>query len=231
MRWTMGKPALSMAAVFLLLSCAAAGQHSAPAKTAHSATAPAESADAIWADLMRGNQRFVAGKPAAREYVKLRSRLAKGQSPKTIVLGCADSRVGPELLFDKSLGDLFVVRVAGSVAGPVDLASIEYAYEHLGSPLLVILGHSDCGAVKAACSGQALPAPNLEALGEKIRPACSKPGPSDNTQLSVEQNVRKSAGDVLANSPILREAVEQGKLHVIPAVYDLASGRVTRLKD
>jgi len=221
---------LYLAVILAALVLAASAQHSSSDKAEHAAAASTASPDAIWDDLMAGNKRFVAGHPASREYVNLRHQLAKGQSPSTIVLGCADSRVGPELVFDKNLGDLFVVRAAGNVAGPIDLGSIEYAVEHLGSSLIVVLGHSDCGAVKAACTHETLPAPNLSAIGEKIRPACAK-GDKNAIQASVEQNVRKSAKDLLANSAILREFVHEGKVHIVPAVYDLDSGEVVRLKD
>jgi len=222
---------LYLAVVLAALILAASAQHSSSDKANHAAAASTASPDAIWDDLMAGNQRFVAGHPASREYVNLRHQLAKGQSPNTIVLGCADSRVGPELVFDKNLGDLFVVRAAGNVAGPIDLGSIEYAVEHLGSSLIVVLGHSDCGAVKAACTHETLPAPNLSAIGEKIRPACAKGGDKNAIQASVEQNVRKSAKDLLANSAILREFVHEGKVHIISAVYYLDTGEVVRLKD
>ena len=221
---------LYFAVTLSALALAAWAQHSSP-EAGHAAAASTASPEAIWDDLMAGNKRFVAGRSASREYVNLRRELAKGQSPKTIVLGCADSRVGPELVFDKNLGDLFVVRAAGNVAGPIDLGSIEYAVEHLGSSLIVVLGHSDCGAVKAACSSETLPAPNLAAIGEKIRPACTKGGDKNATQASVEQNARKSAKDLLANSAILREFVQEGKVHIIPAVYYLDTGEVVRLKE
>jgi len=221
---------LYLAVTLAALMLAASAQHSSSDKSDHAAAASTASPDAIWDDLMAGNKRFVTGHPASREYVNLRHQLAKGQSPNTIVLGCADSRVGPELVFDKNLGDLFVVRAAGNVAGPIDLGSIEYAVEHLGSSLIVVLGHSDCGAVKAACTHETLPPPNLSAIGEKIRPACAT-GNKNAIQASVEQNVRKSAKDLLANSAILREFVHEGKVHIIPAVYYLDSGEVVRLKE
>lgn len=137
----------------------------APAKGA------ATAADAVWADLMKGNERFRAGRPRARRPAAARPDLAKGQHPNTIVLGCADSRVSPELVFDQDLGDLFVVRVAGNVADPAALGSLEYAVEHLHSTLLVVLGHERCGAVLAALSGETMPSPSLAALVGKIKPA------------------------------------------------------------
>jgi carbonic anhydrase len=96
---------------------------------------------------MAGNKRFVAGKPRAHALVSLRRKLASRQQPNVIVLSCSDSRVSPELVFDQTLGELFVVRTAGNVADPVGLGSIEYAVDHIHSPVLVVLGHQKCGAV------------------------------------------------------------------------------------
>ena len=110
---------------------------------------------------MDGNKRFMAGKPQMRALVSLRQKLASGQSPNVIILSCSDSRTSPELIFDQSLGDLFVIRTAGNVADPVALGSIEYAVDHIHSPLLVVLGHSKCGAVTAACSGEKMPSRQL----------------------------------------------------------------------
>src|SRR5258707_4093215 len=129
------------------------------------------SASEIWADLMEGNRRFVAGKPKARQLVVLRNSLAKDQHPNVVVLACSDSRVSPEILFDKSLGDLFVIRSAGNIADAVGVGSIEYAVEHLGSSVLVIMGHTKCGAVTAACSREKMPTSNLQAIVDKIDPA------------------------------------------------------------
>ena len=129
----------------------------------------------LWAELMEGNQRFVSGQTRSRESVLLRHTLAQGQHPGVIVLACSDSRVAPELLFDQNLGDLFVVRAAGNIADPIEVGSIEYAVEHLGSSLLVVLGHEKCGAVTAACSGEKMPTSSLQAIVDKIRP-CSGAG-------------------------------------------------------
>jgi carbonic anhydrase len=223
---------LCLAFTLSALALAASAQHSSTDTIDRTAAPPSTaSPETIWDDLMAGNKRFVTGHPASREYVNLRHQLAKGQSPNTIVLGCADSRVGPELVFDKNLGDIFVVRTAGNVAGPIDLGSIEYAVEHLGSSLIVVLGHSECGAVKAACSNETLPTPNLSAIDEKIRPACTKSSDKSATQASVEQNARKSGKDLLANSATLREFVRDGKVHIIVAVYYLDTGEVVRLKE
>jgi carbonic anhydrase len=188
----------------------------------------------LWIDLLAGNKRFVSGTPQAREFIKTRQELAEGQHPRVIVLGCADSRVSPELVFDKNLGELFVVRTAGNIADPIALGSIEYAVEHLHSSLLVVLGHEKCGAVGAAAAGGKLPTANLEAIVKKITPAL-KPlqqgGATGDllTSLGVEANVRLSVRDLVKNSPILRHELDAGKLMIIPAVYRLASGEVNRI--
>jgi len=196
---------------------------------------PKETAEAtaIWTDLMECNRRFVAGEATTRELVSTRRELAKGQHPKVIVLTCSDSRVSPELLFDKNLGELFVIRTAGNVADKVALGSIEYAAEHLKAPVLVILGHEKCGAVTAAASGAEMPTDNLSAIVEKIAPVVKRmDGLVTGDRLiswAVEANVHQVANDMLKYSPIIREAVEGGKLSIITAKYDLDSGQVVRL--
>lgn len=208
-------------------------------KKSAKATTPAAEEDKIsyerlWIELLAGNKRFMSGNPQARELIKTRQELAEGQHPRVIVLGCADSRVSPELVFDKNLGELFVVRTAGNIADPVALGSIEYAVEHLHASLLVVLGHEKCGAVAAAAGGGKMPTPNLEAIVKKITPAL-KPlqqgGASGDllTSLGVEANVRLSARDLVKNSEILRHELDAGKLTIIPAVYRLASGEVNRI--
>jgi carbonic anhydrase len=182
---------------------------------------------------MAGNRRFVAGKPQPRDLASLRHKLASGQSPKAIILSCSDSRVGPELIFDQSLGDLFIVRTAGNVADAVALGSIEYAVDHLHSAVLVVLGHQKCGAVNAACSGEKMPSPNLDAIVEKISPAVNQAKtyakPDDLVESAIKENVHRSAMDLEANSEIIRDAVKSGKLTVLEAEYELDAGRVVRL--
>ena len=207
----------------------APAQHSAHPAASH----PTPSADAVWDDLMAGNGRFVAGKPRSYELVPLRRKLASGQSPNVIILSCSDSRVSPEVIFDQSLGDLFVVRTAGNIADPVALGSIEYAVDHIHSPLLVVLGHTKCGAVTAACSGEKMPSPNLDAIVTKISPAVTQAKsyakPNDLIEAAIKDNVHQSAKDVQANSEIVRDAVKSGKLKVVEAEYQLDTGEVVRL--
>ena len=222
--------------VFLLMASFALAQNPpavAPQHSSHTASHAKPSAEEVWANLMAGNDRFVSGTPKARDLVALRKRLASGQSPNVIILSCSDSRVGPEVIFDQSLGDIFVVRTAGNVADPVALGSIEYAVEHIHSPLLVVLGHQKCGAVSAACSGEKMPSPNLEAIMKKIDPAVSQAkthtGSDDLIEAAIQANVHQSAEDVLANSEIVRNAVKAHKLTVIEAEYQFDTGRVVRL--
>jgi carbonic anhydrase len=203
------------------------------AHSAHASPQPKPSSDKVWANLMAGNSRFVAGKPKAYPLISLRQKLASAQSPNVIILSCSDSRVSPELTFDQSLGDIFVVRTAGNVADPVALGSIEYAVDHFHSPLLVVLGHQKCGAVIAACSGEKMPSPNLEAIMNKIDPAVAQAKTyakaDDLVESAVKENVHQSAKDVLANSEIVRDAVKSGKLSVIEAEYQFDTGEVVRL--
>ena len=223
---------LSLATLFFLHFSATAQQPAgAPASTHHAeASRSVPSAEKLWTDLAEGNKRFVVGKPKQRE---LRKRLAAGQHPNVVVLACADSRVAPELLFDQSLGDLFVVRSAGNIADPIGVGSIEYAVEHLGSSVLLVLGHTKCGAVTAACSKEKMPTANLQAIVDKIAPAVSRAGSSLKgdalVEAAIRENVHNSAHDVVASSEILRHFRDEGKLTVFEAEYDLSTGEVARL--
>ena len=214
-----------------LLFVGIASAQQAPSHATTNAATPAP--DKIWADLVSGNERFAAGKTKPRALVPLRQSLAKGQHPKAIILSCSDSRVPPEILFDQSLGDLFVVRSAGNIADAIGLASMEYAVEHLGSTVLVVMGHTKCGAVTAASAGEKMPTSNLQALVDQIQPAVAKVKDSSNADTLVEsaiqENVRQSARDVLAHSEVLRHAKDEGKLTVVEAEYQLDTGKVVRL--
>lgn len=194
---------------------------------------PASVSDKIWADLMEGNRRFVAGTETPRNVAAVRKVLANGQHPQVIVLTCADSRVSPELIFDKNLGELFVVRSAGNIADRVGLGSIEYAAEHLKARLLLVMGHDKCGAVAAALAGAKVHSPNLASIVRRITPAVKKVKDQatgeDLLRLAVEANARQSAEDVLKKSRVLAEIVEHGDLTVVRAVYRLTSGEVVRL--
>jgi carbonic anhydrase len=140
---------------------------------------------------MDGNERFATGKAKPRALVSLRQSLAKGQHPKAIILSCSDSRVPPEILFDQTLGDLFVVP-AGNIADAIGLASMEYAVEHLGSTVLVVMGHTKCGAVTAASSGEKMPTSNLQALVDQIQPAVAKVKGSSKPDTLVESAIQEN---------------------------------------
>ncbi len=189
-------------------------------------------ADQLWADLVAGNQRFVAGKPAAHDLVARRAQLVKTQSPSVAVLGCADSRVAPELLFDAGLGDLFVVRNAGNTPDAISIGSLEYAVEHLGTKIIVVLGHTSCGAVAAACSGDKPPTPSLAAVVDPILPSCAIAKHGDKTDLpvAVKDHVHRSAQQLIATSDVIKAAVDKGTLTIIEAYYELDTGKVIRLR-
>lgn len=182
--------------------------------------------------LMDGSKRFVSGNLAQKDIGDLRRKeLTKGQYPFAIVVACSDSRVGPELIFDQGLGELFVVRVAGNVLDPISLGSIEYAAEHLHAPLLILLGHTQCGAVIASVDAKGKPKGNIGAIVKKILPAVDKAkakggSKQDIINNSIKENVLVSESYMLKNSPIIKNHVDSGKLKVVKAIYNLSSGEV-----
>ena len=190
-------------------------------------------AEEIWAKLLEGNKRFVAGKPLVRDLVARRNAVLAGQQPQVVVLGCSDSRISPPVVFDQGLGDIFEVRTAGNVADRVGMGSIEYALLHMPIRILVILGHEKCGAVKAAASGQKMPTENLQAVVDKIAPAIAKVPGDHRTQeflrKAEEANVLQCATDLLANSPIVLQETAANNVEIIKAIYSLTTGRIRRL--
>ena len=176
--------------------------------------------------LKDGNARFVKDKLNHEQQDKARKKeLTGGQDPYAIILSCADSRVVPEIAFDTGLGELFVVRVAGNIANTDSIASIEYAVAHLGSSVIVVLGHESCGAVGAAIQGGDN-GYNLNHLLAQITPAIQKCGTGANTKDVIEENAKLNATELLSRSSIIREAVEVGKVQLAPAYYNLGSGKV-----
>ena len=192
------------------------------------------SPDAALKMLQDGNGRFVSA-AVKRPNQNARQRVQtaeKGQKPFAVVLSCADSRVPVEVLFDRGIGDIFVVRDAGNIATITDIGSIEYAVDHLGSPLVVVLGHSKCGAVTAAVEGGEAP-PNIKAIVDFIAPAVTQaksanPDKSGDALVSaaITANVWQAMADMYKNSPMLREKVKDGKIKLVGAVYDIKSGKV-----
>jgi carbonic anhydrase len=188
-------------------------------------------ADKALAKLMAGNERYVRHKEQHPDQsLARRKELGAGQHPFAVILGCADSRVPPELLFDEGLGDLFVIRVAGNIVDDAVLGSIEYAVEHLGTKLVMVLGHEKCGAVSAAVEGGAA-AGHLKALVTAIQPSVEASGkqPGDRIHNCVIANARRVARQVRESEPLLKDAVEKHGVKVVAADYALDSGRVILL--
>jgi carbonic anhydrase len=196
------------------------------------ANEPALSPDEALKNLLDGNARYVASKSVHPDQTtKRRTEVAAGQHPFAVILGCADSRVPPELIFDQGLGDLFVIRVAGNVASAEVLGSVEYAVEHLGVPVVMVLGHEKCGAVKATAEhedGDVHVASLVKAIEPAVHEARQQKG--DLVHNAVACNVKNAARTIAAATPTLKSLIAAGKLKVIGADYDLATGKVDLLK-
>ncbi len=176
--------------------------------------------------LKEGNARFVEDKLDGKlQDSARREELTSGQSPHTIVLSCADSRVVPELAFDAGLGELFVVRVAGNVANSSSIGSIEYAVAHCGSQVIVVLGHQSCGAVTAAINGGDN-GYNINHLLSHITPALSACGSGAEVIDVVKKNAQLTTEELSKRSKIIGDAVSSGKVKIVPAYYNLDSGKV-----
>ena len=211
----------------------------AAASVAHGDPVVGLSSEEAMARLMAGNARYVADK-ATHPHLDpgYRQLVAGGQHPFATVLACADSRVAPELIFDQGLGDLFVVRVAGNVVDDAVLASIEYSVIHLGSTLVMALGHERCGAVKATIDALAgHPSDDdrdtkIGALAALITPAVQAvpANAPDRLDAAVALNAANAAAEIFAGSRPLRSRVLAGKLKIVAARYDLDDGRVTPAK-
>lgn len=192
-----------------------------------------EPADVLWNALVAGNKQFVGGKIVYDRLREERDQFDEHQFPPMTILACSDSRVPPELVFNQSLGTLFVVRIAGNVADTYGLASIEYAITEGYTKLVVVLGHENCGAVKASLSGDDPGSPHLLGLAQRIRSSFvgfkwDKSDPAI-VQKAVEGNARASAAQLLAQSRVIRDAVMSGKVQIVAATYDLNTGEVQRL--
>lgn len=182
--------------------------------------------DEVLNRLKEGNGRFTADKKEGKLQDKSRrDELTKGQSPYAIVLSCADSRVVPELAFDTGLGELFTVRVAGNVANSSSIASMEYAVAHLGTEIIVVMGHESCGAVTAAMNGGDN-GYNLNHLLSHIAPAIAASEKDAPVNEVVKKNAQLTAEELKTRSTIIREAAESGKVKIVPAYYNLDSGKV-----
>lgn len=189
--------------------------------------------------LREGNRRAVTGEGRPNSILDPDhlDELASGQEPFAAILGCSDSRVPPEIIFDQAPGDLFVIRVAGNIATPTQVGSIEFAVENLNTPLVVVLGHSDCGAVLGtldACRNPNLAVPgNLQAILDHIRPTLepllSAARSQDSDGLldeAVHANVHAAIADITALSPVLANRVKSGDVSILGATYSVQTGRV-----
>lgn len=194
------------------------------------------SADEAVQKLMDGNKRYVDQQMVGDKQsdAKARESLAKGQKPYAIILSCSDSRVPPEVIFDQGLGEIFVVRVAGNVPDPIVLGSIEYAADHLGSPVIMVLGHERCGAVTAAVDAKGEPHGNIGAIMKQLAPAvkqAKKTGKGlDKAQLiesATDQNIKLVAANLTKQSPMLKKMVSEHKVSIVGAKYDLDDGKVS----
>jgi len=200
--------------------------------------------------LLEGNKHYVANKLSSASMcdTATRTSLAKGQKPYAILLTCSDSRVPPEIVFDKGLGEIFVVRVAGNVPDPVVLGSIEYAAEHLGSPLIMVLGHERCGAVTATvdAKGKSTGSANIDAIVKAIEPnvkhaardceacrgekKCAETKKSEFVECVIDTNAKTVAASLTKKSRILRHLAAEKKIRIVAAKYDLDDGTVTLFK-
>lgn len=215
-----------------------------------SSGSPSISADEALQKLMDGNKQYIENKltNGSRSDAASRTALAKSQKPYAIILSCSDSRVPPEIIFDKGLGEIFVVRVAGNVPDPVVLGSIEYAAEHLGSPLIMVLGHKRCGAVKATvdAKGKSTGSKNIDAIVKTVAPAvkiaakeceackgdakCAENKTSDFVECVADANAKRVAANLTNQSTILKHLAQEKKIKIVAAKYDLDDGLVTLFK-
>lgn len=185
-------------------------------------------------ELKAGNHRFVSdqSKQDGQSLLVQQQSTAGGQKPFAIILGCSDSRVPAELIFDQGVGDIFIIRVAGNVVSPEALGSIEYALQSFGTALVVVLGHSSCGAVDATLQTMAAPesieSDNLRSITDRIRPAIAPLDLAANqVQEAVDANILHAVSELTEQSAVIQDKVASGDVQVLGACYDLSTGRVT----
>jgi len=211
---------------------------------------PGVSPDKALQKLMEGNKHYVDNNltNSAMCDSETRTALAKSQKPYAIILTCSDSRVPPEIVFDKGLGEIFVVRVAGNIPDPVVLGSIEYAAEHLGSSLVMVLGHERCGAVTATVDskGKSTGSANIDAIVNAIAPnvksaahgcdackgekKCAETKKNEFVECVIDANAKTVASSLTKKSGILKHLVHEKKIKIVAAKYDLDDGKVTLFK-
>jgi carbonic anhydrase len=224
-RRALGLFAISTAGVFL------AGEAGAKEKKSPPKPENVLSPEASLKRLLKGNERYVGGEMRSHDFKREREALVGGQNPYAAVLSCADSRIAPEYAFDSSRGDLFVCRVAGNFASDEMIASLEYAVAVLNAPLILVLGHENCGAVDATIKSlkDDKPLPGLlpslvTAIAPAVKAVSSQSG--DTLQNATRQNVIDNVAKLKSATPILSAAVEQKKLKVVGGIYRLKDGKV-----
>ena len=232
-------PIASAAAAFFL--CAFAGGQAPAGEAARAPSVETKASQAAMtpksalARLEEGNARFAEGRGVPRNLPAKVAATAAGQYPFAAIVSCMDSRAPVEIVFDQSIGDVFSLRVAGNVIDPNFLGSLEYAAKVVGVRLLVVLGHSHCGAVKGAIDGVKMG--NLTGLLAEIQPAIDAAGPKKTSKDAAyvarvaEQNVRVAMKEIRDRSPILKEMLDSGALGLVGGMYDLDTGRVTFYRD
>ena len=220
-----------LASCLIAVSLLGANQLARAADPAHPEQPAVAPAEAI-AKLKEGNGRYASGKlQHPGQTTERRAELTKDQHPFAVIVSCSDSRVPPEIVFDQGLGDLFVVRVAGNVIDDHGLGSIEYAVDHLGARLIVVLGHQSCGAVKAAketIAAKSKAPGHIQSLVTAIQPAVEATAKSD-LGATVEANVKNVVQALRTSTPILKPKVDSGEVQVIGGYYSLDTGAVTFL--
>jgi len=184
--------------------------------------------------LIKGNQRFIKNEQQVKNLSEMREALIDNQQPFAAILGCSDSRTAPETIFDQTLGDVFSVRLAGNVACRKAIGSLEYSCKYLGSKIIVVMGHSNCGAIKAACDN--FEEGNITEITKLLQPAVSEEtttlDPERNSKNSVFVynvcflNVKKQIQSIINQSDILKDLLQNNQIGIIGAIYNFASGQV-----
>jgi carbonic anhydrase len=222
-----------LVACLIAVSLLGLNQFARAADPAHSEQLGLAPAEAI-SKLKEGNGRYTSGSlQHPSQTTERRTELAKNQHPFAIILSCSDSRVPPEIVFDQGLGDLFIVRVAGNVINDEGLGSIEYAVDHLGSRLILVLGHQSCGAVKAAketIAAKGKAPGHIQSLVTAIKPAVEATA-KDDLEATIKANVKNVVQVLSSSTPILKAKVDSGKIQVIGGYYSLDTGAVTFLDE
>ncbi len=229
---------VNLIAVLVSLAGCASDHHGASGgavtATINKSEQQAMTPDQALARLVEGNRRFAAGESQHHDYIAQAKATASGQYPFAVVLACIDSRTAPEIVFDQGIGDLFVPRVAGNGAFVDMLGSMEYSTKVAGAKLVIVMGHTECGAVKGACDDVRMG--NLTAVIEEIRPSVndvqgvSGEHNSHNkafVRAATEMHVRRTVEKIRHDSPIMRELEVSGQIKIVGAMHDISTGQVT----